>query len=232
MAKSPNTNPHISINKLAEFMSAKPARQRQILRDQKYPTDFKGMYYKEATETISHAIASNLEDLDSIDKAIDILEQMSPEKIGTQRRIAANIDALETFRDMLDKVDITGATPIRGGISQPKLSLMGVEISVRPEIILKLQGKTKQLIGAIKLHFPRTFPISDDSSGYLSAVLQEWAKIAMPDDGAVSGAHCYVIDIGASRVYTGVKATANRMRDIEAVCENIAALWPTIKPSP
>jgi hypothetical protein len=87
MAKSPNTNP-ISINKLAEFMSAKPARQRQILRDQKYPTDFKGMYYKEATETISHAIASNLEDLDSIDKAIDILEQMSPEKIGTQRRIA------------------------------------------------------------------------------------------------------------------------------------------------
>lgn len=231
MAKSPNANPRISLNKLAEFMSAKPARQRQILRDQKYPTDFKGMFYREAAEAISSALAANLEDLDCLDNAIGILEQTTSDKVGTQRRVASNIDALEAFRDMLDKIDLDGSTPTLGSNSSPKLTVMGVEISVRPDVILRKQGKAKNLVGAIKLHFPRTFSISDESAGYLSAVLQEWAKINLPDDGAPSGVHCYVIDIGASRVCAGVKATAARMKDVEAVCENIAALWPTIKPA-
>jgi hypothetical protein len=84
MAKPPLLTPRISINKLAEFMSAKPGRQRQILRDQKFPTDDKGMYYKEASETISHVIASNLEDAVSLDRQIEILDQMTSEKVGTQ----------------------------------------------------------------------------------------------------------------------------------------------------
>ena len=52
------------------------------------------MYYKEATEAISTCLASNLENISVIDRAIMSLEQQSPEKIGTQRRIASNIDAL------------------------------------------------------------------------------------------------------------------------------------------
>ena len=56
-------SPQISVNKLAEFMMAKGARQRQILKDQKFPTDFKGMYYKEASESVAHSLASNLENL-------------------------------------------------------------------------------------------------------------------------------------------------------------------------
>jgi len=48
-----SNSPRISVNKLAEFMTAKPARQRQILRDQKYPSDFKVVFYKEASEGMS-----------------------------------------------------------------------------------------------------------------------------------------------------------------------------------
>ena len=63
MATDSDRKPRISVNKLAEFSRAKAGRQRQILSDQKYPTDFKGMYYKEASEAIALAIASNLEEL-------------------------------------------------------------------------------------------------------------------------------------------------------------------------
>jgi hypothetical protein len=52
----------------------------------------------------------------------------------------------------------------------------------------------------------------------------------MADEGIVSGPLCNVIDIGAKKVWPGVKATAARLKDIEAYCQNIAALWPTIKP--
>jgi hypothetical protein len=231
MAKRTPEQPRISVNKLAEFMTAKAARQRQILRDQKYPTDFKGMYYKEAGEAIAQSVASNLENFDSIDRAIRILEQTTTTKIGTQRRLDFNIDALETFRSMVDSVDLKGSTPSLAPTTAPRLTIQNVEISVRPEIILRAEGRTGPLVGAVKLHFPRTFSISEDSSGYLSAVLQEWCKTHMADDGAVSGPHCFVIDIGASKQCLGVKSTAARMREVAAVCQNIAALWPAITPS-
>jgi hypothetical protein len=84
MAKHLANNPRLSVNKLAEFIDAKAARQRQILRDQKFPSEFKGMYYKEATEAISICIASNLENTSIIERTIATLDQQKPDKIGTQ----------------------------------------------------------------------------------------------------------------------------------------------------
>lgn len=158
MAKAPSKAPRVSINKLCEFMTAKAARQRQILRDQKYPTDFKGVYYKEATEAIAVSVACNLDNLKPVENAIKVLGQLTPDKIGTQRRIAANLDALETFLLMLDAVDLKGANTRLGDQSPPRLTIHGVEISVRPEVVLTATGKSNApLVGALKLHFPRTF---------------------------------------------------------------------------
>lgn len=114
MAKDSFKQPRISLNKLAEFIQAKAPRQRQILRDQKFPQDYKVMYYREATEAISLCLSSNLENTAVLDKAIASLEQQTPEKIGTQRRIEANIDALEAFQTMLDDIDFKDATPQLG----------------------------------------------------------------------------------------------------------------------
>lgn len=221
--------PRISVNKLAEFATAKSARQREILRDQKYPTDYKGSYYREAEEAVSLALASNLEDLSPVEKAIKVLDQMTPEKIGTARRIASNIDAMEAFLNMLDEIDLAGATPALGAQSPAKLTIHGVQVSVRPEIMLSGTGKSKgALVGALKLHFPRTNPLTDDSAGLVSAVVQEWCKINIDTDGNVYGPYCCVTDIGAQRFHCGVKSTIARMKDVSAACENIAGLWPTI----
>jgi hypothetical protein len=121
MAKNSANQPRISVNKLAEFITAKAARQRQILRDQKFPQDFKGMYYKEASEAIALCISSNLEKTGILTQAILNLEQQTSAKIGTQRRIDSNIDALETFQTMLDEIDLKGATPSLGEHAPPSL---------------------------------------------------------------------------------------------------------------
>jgi|HubBroStandDraft_6_1064221.scaffolds.fasta_scaffold23480_1 hypothetical protein len=230
MAKTPANQPHISVNKLAEFIAAKAARQRQILRDQKFPSEFKGMYYREAADTIATVIASNLENTSIIERTISALEQQNPDKIGTQRRIQANIDALETFEAMLDEVDLKGATPALGEHRPPKLVIQNVEISIRPEIVLTGTGKGKQpLVGALKLHFPRTFPLGD-SAGYVSALLREYATTYLANDGEAHGPFCPVIDVGSKLVCPGVKSIIGRMNDIRAACRNIVALWPTITP--
>ena len=229
--KPPNKSPRISLNKLAEFTTSKPTRQRNILRDQKYPTDFKGMYYKEASESVAQCIAGGLEDTSILDRTISILEQANPDKIGTQRRIAANIDAIETFQSMLDDIKLEGIVPSLGAQSPPKLTVQNVDISVRPELILRGKGrKGDPLIGAVKLHFPHSTALGAEPAGYISAVLQDWCKAHMADEGTPTADMCYVIDIGGKKVWSGVKATAQRMRDIESYCQNIAALWPSIVP--
>ena len=112
--RRPENNPRISLNKLCEFMTARPPRQRRIIRDQKYPNEFQGMFYREAQEAVASCIASNLEDIDSINRQVALLDQQSPPNVGTQRRVSANIDALEAFAEMLDDIDLRGATPELG----------------------------------------------------------------------------------------------------------------------
>lgn len=230
MAK--DNTPRISVNKLAEYMGGiKGRRQRQILRDQKYPTDFKGMYYREATEAIALCIVSSLEDTLVLERAIRKLEQQTPDKVGTQRRIAKNIDAIETFQSMLDEVDLMGASPELGKHAPDKLTIQNVAVSVRPDIILRGAGKTgKALVGGMKLYFPRTFPLTQDGAGYISAVAQEYCRTFM-SDATAHGPLCSIVDVGSRRFYPGVKATAQRMKDVEDECRNIAALWPSITPT-
>ena len=101
-------------------------------------------------------------------------------------------------------------------------------MSVRPEVLLRAEGRTGPLVGAIKLHFPRTNPLDDTAAGYVSAVLQEWCQVHLADEGTPNGPLCFVIDVGSSNCYPGVRSTTQRMRDIREACETIAALWPTI----
>ncbi|EGJ19622.1 hypothetical protein RSWS8N_15719 [Cereibacter sphaeroides WS8N] len=227
MARSP-INPRISLNKLAEFMTATPARQRRIIRDQKFPPAYQVVYYREAQEAVSSALASELSNLAVVERQIDILNQQAPDSVGTQRRLAANVDALEAFMEMVDRISFGGARPRLGENDAPKLRMRNVDISVRPEIILVAEGRSGPLVGAMKVHFPKTNPLDDRTAGYVSALLQEWATANLHEEGQVSGLFCSVIDIGSRCHHEGVRATRQRLRDLEEACETIHALWPTI----
>lgn len=223
--------PTISVNKLGEYILSKAAQQRRILRDRKYPDpDFhKGMYHREASAAVSRYIVDGAIDTSPLDNALHALEQLTPKKVGTARRINSNIDALERFNTMLDDIDLSGADPEIGAHAPPKLTFFNVEISVRPEIILRSTVKGKSYVGALKLHFSKTHPHTKESAGFVSAAVNEYCKhhLAGPDD-IVNASFCQVIDVASGNVFPGVKATKQRLSDIEAECQNIAALWPTI----
>jgi hypothetical protein len=87
------------------------------------------------------------------------------------------------------------------------------------------------LVGALKVHFPKTFSLTEPSAGYVSALLQRYSEEKLTDAGDLVGAqHCFVIDVGSQTVYPPAKSIAARLKDIEDDCRNIAALRPTITP--
>src|SRR5258706_9241843 len=116
-------DPNISVNKLAEYIVSKGARQRKILADRKYPdTDFNiGMYHREAEEAVAKYLADGAVDAEPIKNQIAALSQQSPTKIGTARRVNSNIDSLERFLAMLDDVDLTGLEPVLAAHAPKKL---------------------------------------------------------------------------------------------------------------
>jgi hypothetical protein len=223
--------PTISVNKLGEYVISKAARQRKILHDRKFPDpDFNmGAYHREASEAVSLYLAAGAIDTKPLDDQLHALAQLTPDKIGTTRRINANIDALECFNGMLDDIDLMGADAELGAHNPPKLTVHNVEISVRPEIILRATVKGKALVGGIKLHFSKSRPHTAESAGFVSAIMNEYCRLHVAShDEVVNPAFCQVIDVASGTVYAGVKATRQRLLDIEAECQNIAALWPTI----
>ncbi len=228
----PIKGPELSVNKLAEYVCSRAGRQRRILHDRKYPDpEFSaGMFHREAAEAVTKYLADGCVDATPITVRLAALGQLKPDKIGTARRISANIDALDRFADMLDDIDLQGAATSMGAHNPPKLTFHGVQVSVRPEIILRADGpKGQKMVGAVKLHFSKSNCHNGESAGYVSAIVQEYLRTqVIQNDEIVASQLCPVIDIGAGEVFPGVKATAKRLKDIEAECQNIQALWPTI----
>lgn len=225
-------NPSISVNKLAEYIVSRGARQRKILSDRKYPDpDFKaGIYHREAAEAVAQYLSAGAIDPSPLNRQLRLLEQMPSDKVGTARRISANIDAIERFSEMLDEIDLDKTAPSLGSNQAEKLRFHNVEISVRPEVILRGDGpKGKKLVGGIKLHFSKTRPHTEESAGYVSAIVQEFCRLHVAaDDEIVNPKFCFVVDVASGTVFPGVKSSAARMRDVAAECQNIAALWPSI----
>jgi len=224
--------PTITVNKLAEYLVSKGAKQRQLLHQRKHPDpNFNvGMYYAEAEEAIQHYLASDGIDTQILSNQHSILSQKTPDKIGKIRRVAANISAIERFQEMLDDIDFKGGEP-EIGLSRPnKLKIMNVEISVRPEIVVRGQDKKgRPLVGAVKLHMSTSDRFAEESAGYVSAIVQQYCKQELvQNDEIVYADYCQVIDVGNGLVFGGVKSTIQRIKDIEAECQNIFALWPSI----
>jgi hypothetical protein len=227
MAKQ-RDEPRISVNKLAQYVTSRAARQNQILRNAKFPPDYITTYYRDAAEAIARFLAGGMIDLSILDNSISVLSQKVAGNVYETRRIAGNIDAIETFANLLDDISYGGASAKLGAQKAPHLVLGGVEISVRPEVTLHSTSKAGDMVGGIKLHFPKIEPMDEEQANLVSALMSAFCKDHLWKDGAPLPAHCIVIDLASGKVYPGIKSVKQRLKDIESACGQIATLWPGI----
>jgi hypothetical protein len=90
------------------------------------------------------------------------------------------------------------------------------------------RAKAADLVGGIKLHFPKTEPLDEEQANYVSALMYTFCQDHLWNDGSPFPGHCMVIDLASERVYPGAQAIQRRMRDVEDACSQIVSLWPTI----
>lgn len=228
MAKQ-RDEPRISVNKLAQYVTSRAPRQNQILRTAKFPPAYITAYYREASEAIARFLSSGMVDFAILDNSISALSQKVAGNVYETRRIAGNIDAIETFNGLLDDIDLGTATAKLGAQKASHLILNGVEISVRPEVTLHSKTKAgEDLVGGIKLHFPKTEPMDEEQANLVSAMMNAFCKDHLWKDGSPLPAHCMVVDLASGKVYPGIKSIKQRLKEVESACTQIASLWPGI----
>src|SRR5690606_14528182 len=110
----------------------------------------------------------------------------------------------------------------------PKLNIAGVDISVRPDVLIRFTRKGKKCTGALKFHFIKNpdSALTRAGSEYVAALLMRWLEVYGSDGSTPAHTHCLCIDVCRGSAVSAPRSTTKGMNEITAVCQEIAARWP------
>lgn len=224
MANEGRRTPRISVNKLGEYLTATPSRRRRIIYEQRHPPTFQVIRYREAERAIVDYLVGG-QDEKILEKARTRLAATVPESEFEAQKVQLCTEALEAFEDCLDMLDLDGLALTAGQSDPDQLEFAGVNVSVRPEIVLVGEDRGGPRVGCIKLYFGKTGPLDDRSGPYVSTVLAAFAERNLAEKGRVDSRLVLTVDVFAREVFAAPKARTRRLEDVTAACEEIAARW-------
>jgi len=222
-------NPRISITKFAEYLvTITSGRRRSILTDQRFPPAFKATKFRAAYAPITDILVRG-GDPDLVDDQIAVWRRQKPKSKFQAECLALCIDGLAAFKAILRGGSLKNLT-FAPGIVDAHVELGGVKISVRPEALI---GGPE--IGAVKIYLSKTNPLTKDGQGKLgsasfaAAALHLWAEETF---GSALAERCLIVDVFAGEVYKAPSRNATRRKHMLAACEEIAAVWSSLKSPP
>jgi hypothetical protein len=224
--KATEPGPRISVRQLAEYMVAKAARRRKIILDAKDPAPFIVNKYEYAKDALGDFLVDDPTNVEALLSEIVELKQRKAHSPNDESCLKLSIEALERFARHLESVELTSAFKReKGPLSAPKLSISKVKVSVQPNIIVRGTYKSKRALGAIKLVFGKTAPLTDDEGASIALLVLRYLEASKMDGEVVTPALCLVVDVFTGKVFTPPKATKRIYNHIEAACEEINVRW-------
>lgn len=214
--------PYISVAKLGEYVAeANPSRRRTIVHDMKYGNPPKMTRYREAYEPIVSAVTS--QSTNPVLEAIETLSGVEYESEWREQDRVCTIEALEKFCNVFEELDGSGASISRHSVSG-RFTCFGVEVSVRPEIVIPIRRSGVERVGAIKFVFAKTKEMTEETAlcvgTAVSRYLEEGFGHATPMPSKIQ-----VVDLFAQNVFRAPRATSRRMANIENACQEIQLWW-------
>ena len=158
------SKPKISLNKLGEYLDATPSRRKKIIQDQQNPKAFITIRYQDARENITGFLANNMVDeAGFLEAAQDLRDTIGGTEFSLQDK-RNSADAMENFLEVSDSISLDGLVAEKvDKTTSSVIEFAGVDVSIRPDVILK-DKETGDVKGAVKLHFPKTTPLTEKSA--------------------------------------------------------------------
>ncbi|MFE8644776.1 hypothetical protein ACFX58_06790 [Sphingomonas sp. NCPPB 2930] len=201
-------------------MNATPARRRRIIEDQIAPKEFIAARYSDARESIADCIAGKISE-DELAQIAENLRSKEYDSKFTNQDKNLSADAIDSFLEISDQIPENYTFEKAPSNEKSTLEISGVDISVRPDVYIK--NDSNEVVGALKLHFPKSNPLTATSGEYVATALKTFVQDITPNP--IDHKLCLVVDVPSSTVIPAPKAGKKRMIDIEAACEEISAQW-------
>ncbi|MBD3616710.1 MAG: hypothetical protein HUJ22_09055 [Gracilimonas sp.] len=221
--------PRISINKLGEYMTGTPFNRKTIITEQKKPPVFKSAYYQFAELAIVSFLSSINKNISSLDNSINELQSFRPSKGYQRSKNRSNIEAITSFKNAYQGLsDLSQYSIKRGSQKVPKLKVGGVNISIRPELILTTKNDDDNNdVGVIKLYFSKNSPLDEETGNYISTATHQWVEKNLVSTELNAPHHMTLVyDVFSGKIFTPPRSFIKRRKDIEAACEEIYLMWP------
>lgn len=214
--------PKISANKLGEYIQSSPKRRRQIVSNQKYPKKYIVTRYSAATKAIVDFFTKGKGNKKEIEERIAELLLKNSSSSFQNQDTKLSIKALEIFTQS-QPPDFNKFYTERLNGDLNKLSIKGVDVSVRPNILIRGYFGGNEFIGAIKLHFSKTNPLEAQSGKYVSTLIhryleENYSEKVRPD-------FCISMDIFTGKYFKAPRSFKSLRKEIEAACSEIRLLW-------
>ena len=202
------------------------AKRRTIVEGQDKPKPFKVSLYSLAENHITDAIVGGLVDFDNLLKSADEIRKLPSSSDWHERRNRLCAEAIKAFVEMNRELNIHGCDLFEGDKTwAPKLEVSGVDVSVRPKILLTHEDRKHNVTeGAIKLYIKKE-PLTNEAGEYAATLLRKHVEEFSRFGYECNRSYCYVVDVFAGKVFKASKANKRRWRSIEAACEEIRNRW-------
>ncbi len=219
------TEPRFSLNKLAEYLTASPRRRRRLILDQIRPVVYKAGRYTRARSALQRFICDPTRTTEHLKRVAARLRDRAgdPDLDPFEAQcLRGSARAIEAFLPIADDFRYEEAIAVPGGRRDTSLVVAKVKVSVAPDVSIIAPGTERQ-IGAVKFHFGRTYPLSQNSRQYAATILY---SLIETNGGTPVRTLCDSVDVFGAASESAPRATKRRLDDVEAACEEIAERWP------
>lgn len=223
--------PRVSVNELAHFMVASETARHGIVRRAREPKHFVVTRYRDVRTTLCSYLTDPNHNTGILDQAetMFVHRTKDPAESDLRRDDAKHsIEVLHAMPSMLKA--LAPYEFVSAPQRQKKLTVSGVEVSVRPD--LYVLGSNKR-IGSAVLRMTKddkTTPAAQDKRRqmglYASTIIMMHMQAHNTQKNRLPAAKlCLAIDVQHGKVFTAPTFYKKRIHDLESACVTIAALW-------
>lgn len=226
MNKELRKHPRFSLNKIAEYMLATPRRRRSLIIDQIRPPTAKVITYEFARRELVRFMCDPDRTSKRLLTAASAMRDRAADSAEEHRAkcLLCSARALESFSTFSDRVRPKGVVALAAVRRSADVVLGGVRIVVAPDVLLIEQG-SERLVGVVKFHFSRSAPLRGEALQYAGTLVH---RCLVNGGNSPVKAKCYSIDVFSGGVETVPRAIVDRMKNLEAACEEVAERWPVL----
>lgn len=233
---NPSSKPRISANELAQYMISSETTKMAIIRRNMNPQPFVTSRYSTVRRVVRSFLTDPLRDVNPLNAAEQKFQQQAADPSQStlmQDDARQSIEVLHSLQAMGNKL---GAIKFsEAPQSQPKLTISGVEVSVRADLYAHKTVRGKGKIGGAILRLiqddsetPAAIQKRKDMGLYTAALMRMHLDQNLQTNDVISNDLCMSIDIRHGEVFAARSSNTRRINDITNACIVIASLWNNI----